>query len=102
MPTSLPFVVLTSLPLTSCEVDVIILHFFGGAHTEGESFDEEFRDEAEQKVHDLKENKSNDGDEFLNRPITYEEVEASIQRLKKDKAVKSTRTGHHIHGHVTC
>ena len=77
---------LTSLPLTSYEVDVIILHFFGGAHTEGKSFDEEFRDEVEQKVHDLKENKSKDGDEFLNRPITYEEVEASIQRLKKDKA----------------
>ena len=32
--------------------------FFGGAHIEGESFDEEFRDEVEKKVHDLKENKS--------------------------------------------
>ena len=60
--------------------------FFGGAHNEGESFDEEFRDEVEKKVHDLKENKSKDGDEFLNRLITYEEVEASIQSLKKDKA----------------
>ena len=54
--------------------------FFGGAHIEGESFYEEFRDEVEQKVHDLKENHSKDGDEFLNRPITYEEVKAFYSR----------------------
>ena len=45
--------------------------FFGGAHIEVESFDEVFRDDVEQNVHDLKENKSKDGDEFLNRSITW-------------------------------
>ena len=29
---------------------------------------------------------SENGDAFLNRPISYDEVEASIQRLQKDKA----------------
>ena len=60
------------LPLFNKDGDVVFDHtdkceilretFFGGAHTEKESFDEEIRNEVEQKVHDLKENNSKDGD----------------------------------------
>ena len=39
--------------------------FFGGAHIEGESFYEEFKDGVEQKIHEMKEKNNKDGDEFL-------------------------------------
>ena len=63
----------------------ILRKTFGGAHMEGESFDEDFKKEIEHKLHNIKESNTEEGDNFLNRPIMYDEVEASIQRLKRDK-----------------
>ena len=60
--------------------------FFGGSHIANETFDEDFKKDIEQRLLSIRQEVcSEDGDGFLNRPISYDEVEASIQRLKKDK-----------------
>ena len=57
---------------------------------EDENFDEDFKKEIEHKSLNIKESNKEEGDDFLNRPFMYEEVEASIQRLKRDKAPDQT------------
>ena len=48
-------------------------------------FYEDFKKEIEQRLLSIRQEVcSEDGDAFLNRPISYDEVEASIQRLQKD------------------
>ena len=69
---------------------VILRKTFFEAHMEGESFDEDFKKEIEHKLHNTKESNTVEDDDFLNRPITYDEVEAFTQRLKRDKAPDQT------------
>ena len=60
--------------------------FFEGGHITQEQFDEDFKKEIENRLPEIKNTLKNTGDNFLNQPISFDEVEASIQRLKKDKA----------------
>ena len=61
--------------------------FFGGSHIANQVFDEDFKKEIEQILLSIRQEVcSEDGDAFLNRPISYDEVEASIQRMQKNKA----------------
>lgn len=61
--------------------------FFDGGHIAEESFDETFKEEIECRLKSIREEMSSqEGDGFLNRQISYDEVEAAIQRLSIGKA----------------
>ena len=61
--------------------------FFDGTHLEKEAFDANFKEETERTFKQLKQSVLVDGeDDFLNREITKDEVEAALQKLEYDKA----------------
>ncbi|MEW8548209.1 MAG: reverse transcriptase domain-containing protein [Candidatus Thiodiazotropha sp.] len=61
--------------------------FFGGKHMVGQSFDEGFKERINERVEQIKTDSTYKlGEDFLNKNITSEETEASIQRLQKSKA----------------
>ena len=85
------------LPLHNEKEEVVFAHgekckilqntLFGGSHIANETFDEDFKKEIEQRLLSIRQEVCSEyGDAFLNRPISYDEVEASIQRLQKHKA----------------
>jgi len=72
---------------SNSKCDILKETFFGGNHIANEEFDEEFKRTVEEKYEEiLKRVSQAESDNFLDREITEDEVEASLQKLENGKA----------------